>query len=122
MWEQEEIKKESLLKVGNNFLIIKEWDPSKNSVLYKEQGFVTLSIFSDKLESSFYSTSKKKVRDKVTMYHVKKENHFPAYLWVFFGLLILFAVFVLAWVGRMLWIKLKKQDSSEQEKPLIQHH
>ena len=114
--------KEGITK-SKHKLISNQWDPSKNAILLKEQGFVTLSIYPDRLQSTFYSTSKKRIRDDVTMYHVKKVNNFPAYLWVFLILLILFACFILVWIGKSIWIKMKKKEvkTSNEDNLLIEH-
>ena len=88
-----------------------------------EHGYVNMEVYCDRFEAKFYSTTKNKIRDQVTMYHVKKTNHFPVYLWVFFGLLILFALFIFVWLIRLFLIKRKKQKLalSQNQKLLIEH-
>jgi Tfp pilus assembly protein PilO len=75
------------------------------------------------LVSKFFSVKAQKVKDIVVMYHVKKLNHFPTYLWVFIVLLILFALFILGYLVRLFIIKLKKRDvvPDEEEKLIIQY-
>ena len=98
-------------------------EPTKKAVCFVEKGFTKMFVYDDRLVAKFFSVEANRVKDILVMYHYLKKNTFPAYLWVFIGLLILFALFVLIYLIKMYIdkIRTRKKDNQVEEKLIIVH-
>ena len=69
-------------------------DPSDDAIVSDKKGYAKLIINSSQLYSKFICASSGEIVDEHTIFSDNKSPNFPIFMWLFFGLLILFFLLV----------------------------
>jgi hypothetical protein len=94
-------------------------DPSDNAITFEDKGFVRISIKDKQLKSQFYSVSKNKVLDEHMIFSEATKSKFPTFLWLFFGLLLLFGMCIIGYLLFFLKRKMRENENLSPNESLI---
>lgn len=88
-------------------------DPTDDAITFEDKGYVRMTVSLNQLTSKFYSATQEKEIDEFTIFSDVNSDGFPIFLWLFFGLLILFGLFLVIYLLR----SIMKNNQKRWEKP-----
>ena len=93
-------------------------DPSDDAITSEHRGFARVTVKSKQVTSEFFSVDNSSVIDKHFIFSDSEIDHFPTFMWLFFGILIFFCICIL--VCFVKYLGKKNKENSKKDESLIE--